>query len=116
MKVKAGKEDITMAMVSGLTNVLPVLEDIRSGKKIPDILEVMACPDGCINGGGQPLPGDDQILRSRSRTIYDMDNRGEIQTAHNNPVVERIYRDYLGEPGGEKSREQLYTRFTGREV
>lgn len=114
MSVKAGSEDINMAMVSGLANARPVLENILSGKKTPDILEVMACPDGCVNGGGQPIPANELILRSRSRAIYDMDNGGEIQAAHQNPVLKKIYDEYLGEPAGKKSRKLLYTHFTER--
>jgi NADH-quinone oxidoreductase subunit G/NADP-reducing hydrogenase subunit HndD len=116
MTVKAGRIEIRMAMVSGLAHALPVLEEVRCGKKQLDILEIMACPGGCVNGGGQPLPVDDSLVRTRTRAVYDLDNGGTIQTAHHNPQVIKIYEDFLGSPGGEVSREHLYTTFSEREV
>ncbi len=93
-----------------------VIEELKAGKKKLDILEVMACPEGCINGGGQPIPVDEKLLRARSKAIYDLDNGSELQTAHQNQPVQHIYRDFLGEPGGPLSRELLYTTFFKREV
>ena len=116
MIVKAGKREIRMALVSGLANAVTLLEEIRSGKSTLDIVEVMACPGGCVNGGGQPLPVDENLIRTRSRAVYDMDNGGTVQTVHHNPDVKRIYDEVLGEPGGKMSREHLFTVFAKREV
>lgn len=76
----------------------------------------MACPGGCTNGGGQPLPVDDGLLKIRSKAVYDMDNGASIQEAHNNPLVKKIYKDLLGEPGSKVSRDLLHTTFTKRDV
>lgn len=109
MTLKAGKREIRMASVSGLSNAVTILKEIRAGKIEIDLLEVMACPDGCANGGGQPLPVDEHIVRTRSRAIYDMDNGGSIQAAHHNPAMDRIYGEFLGEPGSPACKEYLYT-------
>ena len=116
MTVKAGLSEIRIGTVSGLANAHALIEELKTGKRKLDMLEVMACPEGCINGGGQPIPVDEKLLRARSKAIYDMDNGSELHTAHDNPLVQDIYMDFLGEPGGELSRELLYTTFTKREV
>lgn len=116
MTVKAGKREVKIASVSGLANAVSLIKDIIAGKKQIDLLEVMACPGGCANGGGQPLPVNETLVRARSKAIYDMDNGAEIHAAHQSPAVQLIYKDFLGEPGGELSRELLYTTYTVREV
>ena len=116
MSVKAGSSEIRIGAVSGLANVHAVIEELKAGKKKLDILEVMACPEGCINGGGQPIPADEKLLRARSRAVYDLDNGSELHTAHQNQPVQDIYRELLGAPGGPLSRELFYTTFVKREV
>ncbi len=116
MTVKAGNKEIRMASVSGLSHAVALLEDIRSGKKKMDLLEVMACPDGCINGGGQPLPVDERIIRTRSKAVYDIDNEGSLHAAHQDQAVLRLYEEFLEEPGSEVARGLLHTVFTKREV
>jgi len=116
MTVKAGKQELRIASVSGLSNAISLIDDIIAGKKQIDLLEVMACPGGCINGGGQPLPVNEALIKTRSKAVYDMDNQAGIQAAHHNPLLKKIYEDFLGEPGGEKSRDLFYTSFSIREV
>ena len=116
MTIKAGKQDLRIASVSGLSHVLEVMEDVRAGRRSIDLLEVMACPGGCTNGGGQPHPVHEGLIRTRSKAVYDMDNRADIQEAHNNPVVKKIYEDFLGKPGSETSRDLFHTTFTKRDV
>ncbi|MEN8229025.1 MAG: [Fe-Fe] hydrogenase large subunit C-terminal domain-containing protein [Bacteroidota bacterium] len=116
MTVKAGNKEIRMGSVSGLSNAVVLLEEIKSGKKKLDLLEVMACPDGCINGGGQPLTVDEKILRTRSKAIYEIDNGSKLHAAHLNPAIERLYHEFLGDPGGETSKGILYRTFLIREV
>jgi iron only hydrogenase large subunit-like protein len=116
MTIKTGKNDIRIASVSGLSHVQELIKEIQAGKRSIDLLEVMACPGGCINGGGQPLSVHDGLLRSRSKAVYDMDNSADIQEAHKNPVVKKIYEDLLGEPGSEKGRDLFHTTFTKRDV
>ena len=116
MVVKAGKTEIRMGTVSGLANVVAVIEELLSGKRKLDILEVMACPDGCINGGGQPIPAEEKLIRSRSKAVYDMDNGSKNHTAHGDPLVQEIYRDLLKEAGGKLSQDLFYTTYLKREV
>jgi iron-only hydrogenase group A len=116
MVIKVGAKEVSMATVSGLSNTVALLKEIKSGKRKIDLLEVMACPDGCINGGGQPLPVDEKVLRMRSKAVYDIDNSSKLHTAHQSPAIQLIYKEVLGEPGGEKSHEMLYTSFSKREV
>lgn len=116
MGIKVGDKEVCMATVSGLSNAVELLKEIKIGKRKIDLLEVMACPDGCINGGGQPRPVDEKVLRNRSKAVYDIDNSSNLHTAHQSPSIQLIYKEVLGEPGGEKSQEMLYTSFTKREV
>jgi len=116
MNIKAGKQELRIASVSGLSQALELLEEIKAGKRSIDLLEVMACSGGCTNGGGQPLPVDEGLLKIRSKAVYDMDNSASIQEAHNNPDVKEVYKDLLGEPGSKVSRDLLHTTFTKRDV
>jgi len=116
MTVRMGDTEIRIGTVSGLTNTRALIEELRSEKRKLDFLEVMACPEGCINGGGQPIPVDERLLRARSKAVYDMDNGSELHTAHGNRVVKDIYNGFLGEPGGKLSRELFYTTYAKREV
>lgn len=116
MSIKAGKQELRIASVSGLSQAVELIKEIKTGKRSIDLLEVMACPGGCTNGGGQPLPVDDHLIRIRSKAVYDMDNGSNIQEAHKNPHVIKIYEDLLGEPGSKVSRDLLYTTFTKRDV
>jgi iron-only hydrogenase group A len=116
MVIKVGDKEVIMGTVSGLTKTVELLKEIKSGKRKLDLLEVMACPDGCINGGGQPLPVEDKVLRNRSKAVYDLDNGSKLHTAHQSPAIQLIYSELMGEPGGEKSRDLLHTSFTRREV
>lgn len=116
MTVKAGDREIKVGCVSGLSNAVELLEELKSGKRKLDLLEVMACPDGCINGGGQPLSSDERIIRTRSKAVYENDNGGILHTAHNNPQIERICNEFLTEPGSLVSKENLHTTFTNRQV
>jgi len=111
MGVKAGKKEIRIGVVSGLTNAVALLDELRAGKKSLDFLEVMACPDGCTNGGGQPLPVDEKVIRTRSKAVYELDNGGSLQTAHQNQVIQHLYEQFLKEPGEELSRSLFYTTY-----
>ena len=116
MTVRAGKHEIHIASVSGLAQVIELINEIKAGKRSIDILEVMACPGGCANGGGQPLPVNEGIIRTRTKALYDLDNGSTIQEAHRNPLVQRIYGEFLGEPGSGLSQELFRTIFSKRKV
>jgi len=101
---------------SGLANAVALIEELKAGKRKLDILEIMACPGGCINGGGQPIPSEEKLIRARSKAVYDMDNRSKNHTAHVDPLVQEIYRDMLKEAGGQLSHDLFYTSYSKREV
>jgi NADH-quinone oxidoreductase subunit G/NADP-reducing hydrogenase subunit HndD len=100
---------LRIGAVSGLSEAAAVIEGIRAGRIQLDLLEVMACPEGCINGGGQPLRAGEDTVRSRTRAVYEMDNSAEVRTAYYNPEAGRLYEDFLGEPGGKESRKLFFS-------
>lgn len=116
MTLKAGKRELNVAAVSGMAAAMNLLEAIRSGKKSYDIIEIMACPGGCINGGGQPIRHDEGLLKNRAKALYDFDSRDMIKLAHKNPQVIKAYEVYFDKPGSEKCINHLHTSFSAREV
>jgi len=107
---------IGVAVVNGLGNVAPLLEEIRNGRNDIHFVEVMACPGGCINGGGQPITMDMENVKQRMQGLYRIDGNETLRTSHNNPDIIKIYEEYLGEPLGEKSHHLLHTHYQKREV
>lgn len=108
--------DIHVAVTSGLMNASKVLDELKAGKRKLHFLEVMTCPGGCINGGGQPFAADLNALRARMRAVYKIDETESLRASHLNPSIQRIYRDFLGEPLSEKSHELLHTTYQKRDV
>ena len=97
--------NLHVAVANGLGNAKKLLKKIQSGEVHYDFVEVMACPGGCIGGGGQPLKGD---LNKRLECIYTLDRSLPRRKSHENPVVKRVYSDFLGEYGGEKAHQLLH--------
>ena len=114
--IKIGKQQIGFAVVSGLKNANELIGEIREGKSDIHFIEIMACPNGCINGGGQPFNNDEKILKSRSKTIYDLDEKEAIKVAHKNSNVIELYNEFLDEPLSRKSRKFLHTKYSKRDV
>ncbi|MFZ5940344.1 MAG: [Fe-Fe] hydrogenase large subunit C-terminal domain-containing protein [Bacteroidota bacterium] len=114
--ILTGKKVVQMAAVSGLANAIRLIEEIQAGKRHYDFVEVMACPDGCINGGGQPLPSDENQVRVRMKTIYDIDNKAAIKVAHKSPTINRLYEEFLEKPGSGKARNMLHTVYSEKEI
>lgn len=109
-------ETVRIVVASGLGNARKILNDIRNNVKHYDIVEIMACPGGCIDGGGQPfLKGDLSILEKRMNAIQAIDRGKEKRRAHENESIQKLYNEYLGEPGGEKAHELLHTHLVFRE-
>ncbi len=115
MTVTVGDADVRIGTVSGLSNAVELLEEIQSGKRKLDILEVMACPDGCVNGGGQPQPMDEKKVRIRTKAVYDLDNGRKIHSPHKDKGILNLYEDLLGEPGSELSRKWFHTTYSVKE-
>ncbi|HHX36753.1 MAG TPA: 4Fe-4S binding protein [Clostridiaceae bacterium] len=105
-----------IACANGLGNARELLRRIRSGEANYTAIEIMACPGGCIAGGGQPYHhGDESIIRKRMEAIYNVDRRKQIRQAHRNPMVLKLYEEYLGEPHSEKSKKLLHTKYVWRQ-
>jgi NADH-quinone oxidoreductase subunit G len=101
---------LNVAVTSGLGNARKVLEKIQSGEANYHAIEIMACPGGCLNGGGQPfIHGDMSRLEKRMDAIYAEDEGKTIRKSHDNPYIKKLYEEFLGEPGGEKSHKLLHT-------
>jgi iron-only hydrogenase group A len=114
--LKLEKTELNVVAVSGISHAIRILEDVRLKRKNYDIIEIMACPGGCVAGGGQPIRPDENAVRNRIKSLYDNDNKERIKAAHKNPLVIALYEDFLTEPMSKKSMELLHTAFTPREV
>jgi len=108
--------EMGVAVVSGLGNARRLLEEIKAGRQDLHFIEVMTCPGGCIAGGGQPLGADPEAVRERMKGLYRIDRTGPVRTSHGNEMVRRLYKEFLGEPLGQKSHKLLHTHYVAREV
>lgn len=109
-----GKE-IHIGVVNGLGNTRKILEKIRSGEEKLDAIEVMACPGGCVGGGGQPYhKGDLTILKKRAEGLYSIDKEKNYRKSYENPSIKKLYEEYLGEPGSGRAHELLHTSYKER--
>ena len=103
---------INVAVCSGLGNARKVLEKVRQEPDRFQAIEIMACPGGCINGGGQPfLHGHTDLLEKRMKGIYSEDERKTLRLSHENSDIQKLYADFLGEPGSEKAHHLLHTTY-----
>ena len=114
----AGKE-VKVAVASGLANAKELMEKIKKGEADYHFIEIMSCPGGCVNGGGQPIKSayernNYDIKALRAGAIYDADKSAALRKSHENPVVKEIYETYLGEPNSHKAHEILHTKYTPR--
>lgn len=107
----AGKE-IRVAVASGIGNARHLLQRMQAGEAHYDFVEVMACPGGCIGGGGQPKTHDPEAVLKRMGAIYQIDKDAPLRRSHENASIQRLYADFLGEPGGELAHRLLHTRYT----
>nr|WP_321451692.1 NADH-dependent [FeFe] hydrogenase, group A6 [uncultured Carboxylicivirga sp.] len=103
---------INIGIAHGLGNARKLLEDIKAGKSQFHAIEIMACPGGCIGGGGQPYHhGNMEILKKRQKAIYEEDKGKALRKSHENPFIQKLYAEFLGEPCGHKSHELLHTHY-----
>ena len=106
---------LNVAVASGLGNARKILEKIQSGESHYHAIEIMACPGGCINGGGQPFKhGDMTLIEDRMRGIYKEDRNCKYRKSHENPEIQKLYQEFLGEPGSHKAHELLHTKYFKR--
>jgi NADH-quinone oxidoreductase subunit G len=113
--VNVAGTDVKVAVTSGLGNARRILERIQKGEVEYHAIEIMACPGGCLNGGGQPyVHGEGDILEKRKTAIYDADADMPVRKSHKNPDIIKLYEEYLGKPGSHKAHELLHTSYTPR--
>ena len=101
---------LKVAVASSLSNARKLMDAIAAGKAKYDFVEVMACPGGCINGGGQPIKDDYDKVAARTKVLYGLDKVNNLRFSHENPEVIQCYKDYFEEPLSEKAHELLHTK------
>lgn len=109
----AGKE-IRIAVVNTLGSARKMLERIKAGTADYQFIEVMACPGGCIGGGGQPVPVNREIRQMRREALFDCDRMSELRKSHENPEIKALYDNWLGKPLGEKAHHLLHTHYSAK--
>jgi len=117
--IKIAGKTIRIAVAQGLANVAHVLDKVleakRKGEPLPyHFIEVMACPGGCVGGGGQPYPVSDEVRAARAAGLYAADKHNTIRYAHENPAVRNLYNSFLGRPLGKRSEKLLHTSYKAR--
>ena len=115
-----GGMKLNVCVASGLSNADKVLKAVQSGEKHYDFIEFMACPGGCVNGGGQPTQPASvrnfvDLKSLRAKALYSEDEAKAVRKSHENPLLKKIYAEYLGQPGGEKAHHILHTSYVKRE-
>ena len=111
--------DVNVCVASGLANANRVLEMVKSGEKNYHFIEIMACPGGCVNGGGQPRVHSDvrnfvDIRALRAKALYDLDLKREKRKSHENPDIITLYEEFLEKPGSHKAHTLLHTSYVER--
>jgi len=116
LRVKVGDVEVGAAVVSSLGQARKLLDEIKAGRSDLHFIEVMTCPGGCINGGGQPIGADPEAVKARMAELYQIDRDDHLRVSHQNDCVTRLYKEFLGEPLGHKSHELLHTHYYHRDV
>ena len=116
----AGKK-VKAVVVSGLSNARKIMDEIKEGKADYQFVEIMACPGGCIMGGGQPIKSSKtrseiDVRKLRADALYSIDEKSVIRKSHENPVIKQMYEDFLQKPGSEVSHKYLHTHYSKKEL
>lgn len=117
--IKAAEVDLNgttvkVAVAHGLANARKLMDKVRAKEADYHFIEIMCCPGGCIGGGGQPIPATMEVRQKRVDAIYEVDKNMPLRKSHENPAVQTLYREFLGEPLGETSHHLLHTHYTKR--
>lgn len=116
-QVSIGDTKLNIAIASGLGNARKLLENIRDGKADYHAIEIMACPGGCVGGGGQPYHDNSiSVLSKRTEAIYKEDRDKQLRCSHENPEIIKLYEEFLEKPASHKAHELLHTKFTERGI
>lgn len=113
--------DVKVAIASGLGNAKILLDKVKSGEANYHFIEIMGCPGGCVNGGGQPqVPSKIRnvvdIRAERAKALYALDAGNPVRKSHENKSVKKLYDEYLGEPGSHKAHDILHTTYVKRTI
>ena len=119
-EIEIGDKKVKVAVAHGLANAQTIMEEIKSSKADYQFVEIMACPGGCITGGGQPIKNakiqeEVDIHKKRAEAMYSIDEKSVIRKSHENPVLKQIYKEFLGEPNGELAHKLLHTHYSKKE-
>ena len=117
--VNIGGNDVKVAVAHGLGNARKLLNDVKEGKIDVQFIEIMACPGGCVTGGGQPIvsskvQSEVNVKALRAKAIYGEDVHLKVRKSHENPAIKKIYEEYLEKPGSHKAHELLHTHYQAR--
>ncbi len=117
--VTLGGKDVRVAVAHGLGNARKLLDSIRSGEKMYEFIEIMACPGGCVTGGGQPICSaktymDIDVKKERAKALYTEDANLPLRKSHENPDIKKLYDEFLEKPGSHISHELLHTHYKAR--
>ena len=117
--VKIAGKTVKVAVASGLANAKVLMDKVRSGEADYQFIEIMSCPGGCVNGGGQPIKtgyvrNNYDVRAIRAKSIYDADKGMKYRKSHDNPAIKELYETYLGEPNGHKAHKILHTSYVKR--
>ena len=115
-EVMIGDLKVKAAVANGLSNARILMDKIIAGEADYHFIEIMACPGGCIGGGGQPIPTSEEIRRKRIEAIYQADRGLKIRKSHENPAVIQLYEEFLGKPNSHKAHELLHTKYTAKPI
>ena len=116
-KVKIAGKEVKIVVASGLKNARKIMEEVKSGKADYQFVEIMACPGGCIMGGGQPIKSSKtrstmNVHKLRADSIYSIDEKSTLRKSHQNPAVIQAYVEFLGKPGSEEAHKYLHTKYS----
>ncbi|MBN2662426.1 MAG: iron hydrogenase small subunit [Bacteroidales bacterium] len=115
-KIKIDNLELGVAVVSGLANAKILLEEIKNGRDDLHFIEIMACPGGCIGGGGQKINADENALKERMKALYIIDENETLKVSHKNPEVIELYKNFLEEPNSHIAHKLLHTTYKKRDV
>ncbi len=112
--------DVKVAVASGLTNAAKVLDKVRAGEADYQFIEIMCCPGGCVNGGGQPIQPASvrnftDLKAERAKALYEEDKNLPLRKSHDSPIIKQVYEEFLEKPGSHKAHELLHTSYVKRE-
>lgn len=114
--VKIGGKEFKVVLANGLTGIDNLIKGILNKTIDAHYIEVMACPGGCVNGGGQPFKAGEKDIKARIRSLYEIDEVDNLKVSHKNSLVNELYENFLEKPGSDKAKQQLHTCYTKRDV